>query len=277
MGQLLVAREDSRQTFRLQLFEHLMQSNRQRNSGRISGLIFGLGFPFLLQVKIEPGVLRLLAHSPGLFTHADKRKAGRQHQGLLRPCHNDIQSPFIRLEIKHPHRADGIHHQDRLFQRLHDPTQRFHIMRHTGGGFTRLDVDRLDGRIFFQGLRHVLRIDRVSPLHLDLFDFGPVNLAELQPAFSELAAVDHQRLITRRKEIGYGAFHPAGTGRDQRDHVLPGLEQPFQILPHLPKNFGELGRTMMQNRMGHGQKDFGRNRGRPGSQKITLPHNERSP
>ena len=160
---------------------------------------------------------------------------------------------------------------------LGDCRQFLHRVLHAGGGLIGLDEDRLDGRVGVQTVGHLFRVHRPAPGHRNAVHLDAVNVAEFGPALAELTAVHHQGRVAGAQGVGHRPFHGAGAGGGKDQHFLFGLEQILQIGPHFPQNLHELGGTVMNNGLGHGQLGFRGHRGGARSHQIhfhlwpTLP------
>ncbi len=169
---------------------------------------------------------------------------------------------------------DGVHHQDGAGPGLGHRGQFLHRVLHRGGSLIGLDEDRLDGRVGIQHPGHGLGIRRPAPFHRQALHLDPVNVAQLGPAFAEFPAVDHQGRVAGAQGVDYRPLHGAGAGGGKDHHFLLRLEQVLQIFPHLTQDLHELGGTVMNDGLGHGQLGFRGHRGRARSHQIHfhIPH-----
>jgi hypothetical protein len=73
------------------------------------------------------------------------------------------------------------------------------------------------------------------------------GLAEVAPAFAELAAVDGQDAIAGRAEVDDRGLHGAGARRGQDIDVLFGAEDVFQAFRDLHEDFRKFGRAVVDD------------------------------
>ena len=96
----------------------------------------------------------------------------------------------------------------------------------------------------------------------------PVRGEQLAPALAKLAAVDVDRMLARREQVGHRRFHRAGAAGCEQDHLLARAEQRAYALARLVEHGAELGRAMVDHRTRHLQQHFGRNRCGTGRKQI---------
>src|SRR5260370_28029944 len=65
----------------------------------------------------------------------------------------------------------------------------------------------------------LLRTHRASPFALDLVTYGAVCGEQPSPALAEFAAVDENRMLAGRDEVGHCRFHRTGTARSDQDDL----------------------------------------------------------
>src|SRR5712692_8675599 len=92
---------------------------------------------------------------------------------------------------------------------------------------------------------------RASPFALDLVTGGAVCGEQPPPALAEFAAVDENRMLARRDEVGHRSFHRTGTARSDQDDLLLRAEQRLQPLARAIQHGAEFGRPMMDGRARH--------------------------
>jgi hypothetical protein len=67
-------------------------------------------------------------------------------------------------------------------------------------------------------------VDLLAPLGLEVDGLGPVGIAQLRPALTELPRRGHDRDIARREQVGHRGLHRARSRGREHEHLVARLE-----------------------------------------------------
>jgi len=141
-------------------------------------------------------------------------------------------------------------------------------MNRAGRGFARLHQYRTRAGIGTQRFLDLLRPRRAAPFDADLVTGHPIRGEQLAPAFAKLAAVDVDRVLARREQVGHHRLHRAGAAGREQDHFLARAQQRAHPFARLVERGAELGSPVVDHRTRHLEQHFGRDRRRSGREQI---------
>jgi hypothetical protein len=197
-----------------------------------------------------------IGESPGFRTDRHESEPGRNHERLLRPAYDDIESPFGDVQGHGADAGDGVHNKN-CVGLLDCLAHRLYIVLGTGRGFRRLNENALDVGVLGKRLLNRSRLDSIavrSSQHRRLHAPGFHNL---HPAFAELSCGADQHFVSGREEILGSSFETARTGRHQHKNIVGRAENVLQIGEDLLVEGPKIFRPMMDIGPHHGVKRGG--------------------
>ena len=230
-------------------------------------MLVALGLELAHQIEIvarRARALRTLERALGQRHHRESR---RQHQRLLTAGDQRVDAPLVHLLLEHADRGNPVDDQHRV-ARARDRGDFGHRMNRAGRGLARLHQHRARIGIGAERVFDLLRTRRAAPFDADLMAGHPIGREQLAPALAKLAAVDVDRMLARREQVGHRRLHRAGAAGREQDHLLARAEQRAHPLARLVEHGAELGRAMMDHRTRHLEQDLGRNRRGSGREQI---------
>ena len=99
-------------------------------------------------------------------------------------------------------------------------------------------------------------------------DVAPEGARHRLPALAELALRDREHAVARRKEVHDRRLERAGTGRSEDEHVVRGAEDLAQPLERDLEHRGEVGRAVVEDRLGERAQHLRRHGRRAGRQEL---------
>ena len=227
-------------------------------------------------VPVEPRQRRLRPTSPTRAREIDaKARPGRRHQGLLRTGHDDVDPPRVRLERHGAEARDRVDDRDRA--RLVARGDESLDVRDDAGRGLRVDDEGDLRPALGERARDILGARRQAPVVRQRHDLAAERGAELLPARAELAVRDDEHLLARREEVGERRFERARAGGGEEEHVVLGPEDLLQPREHLEEDRLEVGRAVVDDRLGERRQHLRRHGRRPRREEIALLRHRREP
>ena len=202
---------------------------------------------------------------------ADETEARGDHETLLRPGQDQIDPPGFRFARHGPQPRNGVH-RDQGARLMHHLGQGLDIVDVAGGGLVEGREDQLDAGVGLEPFSHFGGVHRLAPLHLVMFHFHLVGLADFPPAVPEMARGGHEDLLARRSHVGHGGFHDAGAHRGKCQDRLFRPEDELKTLVGFLENRLELGGPVVDDRHTCFRENFGGNGSRPWGHNVTFQH-----
>ena len=200
---------------------------------------------------------------------AREGQAGRGHQRLLRPRHDNVHAPLV---LRQRHGADRRHrvHGDQRVVAVGDLRQLLEVVDHAGRGLReRREHDR-HVLVLGEPAVQLGGVDLAAPLGRPVDGLGAVGVAQLGPALAEVAAAGDQHGLPGTREVGDCRLHRTGARGGEHLHLVGGAEDQLEPLQDAGVDLHERGRPVIEHRLGHHLRYRGRKRGRARRHQVLL-------
>ena len=196
-----------------------------------------------------------------------EREAGRRHQSLLRSRYDDVDSPCIRFDRHSPEARDRV--DDRNRARL--------VACGDEAGCPRRRRSRSPNERVTPPPAPLSARERATSSARGDFptvgqrdDVAAVRRRHLLPPGAEIPVRDDERLLARGEEVDDGRLERAGPRRGEDEHLVLGPEDLLQARTGLGEHLLEVGRAVVDHRLGQRGEHLRRNRRRARRQEIAL-------
>src|SRR5215831_4672105 len=251
--------------------QHLAQPDHDRHRRGEARLVPRRVLPLLAQVEIELGQRGALGCTPRLLAEGEKSQARGQHEPFLGGGDDNVDPPSVHGQLGDAEARDGVDDEDRTGapRGLRVPA---HVVEHARRGLAVLDEHPLHVRVVAQRLGDTIRRHRVAVRRFQLDDGEAEGLADGEPALGERTRVDHDDPVARRQRVGDRRLHGSRSRAGGSEHVLLGLHEALEPLPHLAEERVVFRGAVMDDRTGHREQDIGWHGRRTRRHQLVLLH-----
>ena len=150
-------------------------------------------------VEVVAGERRPRGALPGGLRDDSEREARRRHERLLRPGHDDVEAPRVRLQRHRAEARDGVDDDERAGL-ARDARERLDVGDDACGRLGMHEHCELSPRLL-EPRAQVLGTRRLSPCVAKLLDVCAVRGRERRPAVAERTGGDDEDALSRREEV----------------------------------------------------------------------------
>ena len=241
----------------------------ERDRRRERGLAHRLGGDGPLPVHVVARKRSGLRRLEGRRGNRRERQPRRAHERLVRAGQHDVEAPVVGLERDRGEAGDRVHCDQRSGAR-----------QALGGGLQVGDSSRGGVRVgqvhdagtadLVEAGAHLVGARQLAPLVAQVVDGQAVAFRDRGPPLPEVAVRDDEHAVAGRADVGDRGLHRRGPGRGEEEHVILRPVHGLEPLDHARERVTEVGRAMVDHRLGRRREHLRRHRGGPRRDEVAL-------